>query len=106
MTNKNFEAVVRRQPGAATIDLYGDLTVAAGPALEGAYAAAESHRPEVIWLNFAGVAYINSSGIALIIGLLVRVRQSARSLMVYGLCPFHSHLFELAGLAEYMPVLG
>ncbi|MBI1877930.1 MAG: STAS domain-containing protein [Chloroflexi bacterium] len=105
MTKKNFETVIRCQPGVATIDLYGELTALAGPALEAAYTAAESHQPEAIWLNFAGIEYLNSSGIALIIGLLARARQTSRTLMVYGLHPFYVELFELAGLTEYMPVL-
>lgn len=105
MIHKNFEATVRHQLGAATIDLSGELTALAGPTLEGAYIAAESQQAEVIWLNFTGVDYLNSGGIALLIDLLTRARQSSRSLMVYGLSPFYTQLFELAGLTDYMPVL-
>ena len=84
--------------------MYGELTALAGPALEAAYTAAESYQPEVIGFNFAGIDYLNSAGIALIIGLLARARQTPCTLLAYGLRPFYAELFKLAGLTQYMPV--
>jgi anti-anti-sigma factor len=105
MFKKQFETIVSHRSGVATIDLCGELTALAGPALEAAYSAAESQKPEVIWLNFAGVNYLNSTGIALIIGLLARTQQTPCTLMACGLRPFYVELFELAGLDNYMPIL-
>lgn len=105
MSTKHFEAIGRYQPGSATIDLYGDLTAQAGEALTAAYTALASQNPDVISLNFAGVDYLNSNGIALIISLLARARQSSPTLMAFGLHPFHAELFQLAGLHKYMPIL-
>jgi anti-anti-sigma factor len=104
MTGKNFETTVHYHSGVATIDLSGDLTALVGAALDAAYRAVESQRPEIIWLNFSDIKYINSSGIALIIGLLAQTRQTSRNLMAYGLPAFYVELFKLAGLTEYMPV--
>jgi anti-anti-sigma factor len=105
MSTKQFEAIERYQPGSATIDLYGDLTAQATEALNAVYTAVERQNPGVIFFNFAGVDYLNSNGIALIISLLARARQNSLTLMAYGLRPFHAELFQLAGLHEYMPVL-
>jgi anti-anti-sigma factor len=105
MTIKHFEAIGRHQSGSATIDLCGDLTAQAREALQAAYTAVESQNPGVIFFNFAGVDYINSNGIALIITLLARARQTSCTLMAHGLRPFHAELFQLAGLHEYMPML-
>jgi anti-anti-sigma factor len=105
MTTKYFEAIEHHQPGLATIDLCGDLTAQAAPALNTAYNALESQNPNIIYLNFARVNYINSNGIALLISLLARARQTSRTLMAYGLRPFHAELFQLAGLHDYMPIL-
>lgn len=101
----HFEAIKHYEYGSARIDLYGDLTAQATEVLNAAYAALESQNPEVIFLNFAGVNYLNSNGIALIINLLMRARQSSRTLMACGLRPFYTELFHLAGLDEYMPLL-
>jgi anti-anti-sigma factor len=105
MRTKHFEAIGHYQPGSATIDLYGDLTAQAAEALTAAYAAVESQNPGVIFFNFAGVDYLNSNGIALIISLLARTQQNSHTLMVYGLHPFHAELFQLAGLHAYIPIL-
>jgi anti-anti-sigma factor len=105
MSTKHFEAIGRYQSGSATIDLYGDLTAQAAEALNAAYTALESQNPGVIFFNFAGVDYLNSTGIALLIGLLERARQSSHTLMAYGLCPFYAELFQLAGLHRYIPIL-
>ncbi|MBE7474003.1 MAG: anti-sigma factor antagonist [Anaerolineae bacterium] len=105
MNTKHFEAIGRYQPGSATIDLYGDLTVHAAEALDAAYTALASQNPGVIFFNFAGVDYLNSTGIALLISLVARARQSSHTLMAYGLRPFHAELFQLAGLHAYMPIL-
>lgn len=103
MTKKQFETIIRHQPGTTTIDLSGQLTALAKADLDAAYTAAESQNPEIIWLNFRGVTYINSNGIALIIGLLLRARQASCNLMACGLPPFYVELFEIAGLTEYLP---
>lgn len=105
MVTRYFEAIGRYQPGSAIIDLYGDLTAQAAEALAAAYTTLESQNPGVIFLNFAGVDYLNSNGIALLISLLARARQTSHTLIAYGLRPFHAELFQLAGLHDYMPIL-
>jgi anti-anti-sigma factor len=104
MTIAHFETIEHHYAGLATIDLCGDLTAQATEALNAAYTALESRNFSVIFFNFAGVNYINSNGIALLISLLVRARQSSRTLLAYGLHPFHAELFQLAGLNQYMPI--
>jgi anti-anti-sigma factor len=104
MIIKHFETMEHQHLGLAAIDLCGDLTAQAAEALNAAYTALESQNFSVIFFNFAGVNYINSGGIALLISLLVRARQSSRTLLAYGLRPFHAELFQLAGLNQYMPI--
>ncbi|MBE7556993.1 MAG: STAS domain-containing protein [Anaerolineales bacterium] len=105
MTIQHFETIEHQLLGWATINLCGDLTAQAMEALNAAYTALESQNFSVIFFNFAGVNYINSGGIALLISLLARARQNSRTLMAYGLCSFHAELFQLAGLNHYMPIL-
>ena len=75
-TNESVMAV-RRREGAAIIDLAGDIDSRAERPLEAAWdeAAAE---PGAVVLNFEGAHYINSTGIALIVGLLARGRADPR----------------------------
>ena len=79
MPAQPFEADVRRQPDAqppaAVIDLHGEINAAAEARLNAAYAEAQAQNPPTIVLNFGEVSYMNSTGIALIVGLLARDAQ-------------------------------
>src|ERR671939_612401 len=104
MPTKHLEATVRQEPGVAVIDLTGEINGFAEEALNAAYAEAESNDPEAILLNFEGVDYINSTGIALIVGLLARARVSQRRLVAYGLSDHYVEIFEITRLSDFMGV--
>ncbi len=99
-----FDASVRRQPRAAIIELRGDINAAAEARLTTAYDQAEQDSPELILLNFERVDYINSTGIALVVGLLARARKSSQRLIACGLSPHYREIFEITRLVDYMPV--
>ena len=77
MPAKRLEASVRQEPGGAVLDLRGEINSFAQEALDAAYAEAEAKDPEAILLKFDGVDYINSTGTALIVGMLARARLQA-----------------------------
>ncbi|MDP9023629.1 MAG: anti-sigma factor antagonist [Actinomycetota bacterium] len=98
-----FNAQVRDRGGAAVLDLHGDLDGRADAALNGAYADAAGTTAVVpLVLNFKDVGYINSTGIALIVGLLAKARAEARSIRVVGLSEHYRHIFEITRLADFM----
>jgi anti-sigma B factor antagonist len=103
-TTHSFDVSVRRQPRAAIIELRGEINAGAEARLSAAYTQAEEENPDVILLNFEQVAYINSTGIALIVGLLARARKSKRRLVASGLSEHYREIFEITRLADYMPV--
>jgi anti-sigma B factor antagonist len=76
MAVRHLEAEVRQKRGVVVLDLRGEINGFAQEALDAAYSEAESNDPEAILLNFEGVDYINSTGIALIVGLLAKARAS------------------------------
>ena len=99
-----LEVHVRQQPRAAIIDLRGEINASAEEALNAAYAEAESSAPEVIVLNFHGVDYINSTGIALVVGLLAKARAARRRLLAFGLSEHFVEIFNITRLADFMTV--
>lgn len=105
-TAQPFDASVRRQPRAAIIELRGEINAAAEAGLNAAYAQAEQDEPELILLNFERVGYINSTGMALVVGLLARARKQRRRLVACGLSPHYREIFEITRLVDYMPVFG
>ena len=105
MPTKHLEATVRQEPSIAVIDLVGEINGFAQEALDAAYAEAESNDPGAILLNFEGVDYINSTGIALIVGLLARARASHRSLLACNLSEHYVEIFNVTRLSDFISVL-
>lgn len=104
MPAQPFAASVRHQPDAGIIDLRGEINAAAEASLSAAYTEAEGRNPPTIVLNFGAVSYINSTGIALIVGLLARARKAKRRLLVFGLSPHYQEIFQITRLADFMTV--
>lgn len=105
MPATRFESTVRIEPERAVIDLRGNVDGSAKDELAAVYerAAVESGAPLVL-LNFAGVEYINSTGIALIVGLLGRARAEGRSLAACGLSAHYREIFEITRIADFMSI--
>jgi anti-sigma B factor antagonist len=106
MPRQLFDVNVRHQPRAAIIDLHGEINANAETSINQAYQQAEQSEPEVILLNFGDVGYINSTGIALIVGLLARARKGKRQLRACGLSEHYREIFEITRLADFMRVYG
>src|SRR5918912_3417269 len=104
MPTKHLEATVRQEPGVAVIDLTGEINGFVEEALNAAYAEAESNDPHAILLNFEGVDYINSTGIALIVGLLAKARASHKRLLACNLSEHYVEIFNITRLSDFMSV--
>lgn len=87
---------------AAVIDIAGDLTASSEPLLMDAFGRAGDTRRVV--LNFTGLEYMNSTGIGLLVTLLVRARRSQQELAAYGLTPHYRQIFELTRLDEAIAI--
>ncbi len=99
-----FEAAARHRDGVAVIDLRGEIDRGAEEALNTAYVRAVDDDPAAILLNFNDVEYINSTGIALIVGLLARARKEGRSITAYGLSDHYKEIFQITRLSDFMAI--
>ena len=104
MTPQTFSAQVRTENQRVVIDLHGEINAQADQALNQAYTEADNQNPEVIVLNFSGVDYINSTGIALIVGLLAQSRKTHRRMVVYGLSDHYVQIFQITRLSDFMDI--
>lgn len=104
MTPQTFSARVRTEKQRVVIDLQGEINALADEALNHAYVEADGYDPEVIVLNFSEVDYINSTGIALIVGLLAQSRKTRRRLAVYGLSDHYVQIFQITRLSDFMNI--
>src|SRR5215207_10146735 len=104
MAVRHLNVEVRLEPDIAVLDLMGEINGFAEEALNAAYVEAEAKNPKTILLNFEGVEYINSTGIALIVGLLARARASHRSPLACNLSEHYVEIFNITRLSDFMSV--
>lgn len=102
MPDNHFEAKVRQEADMAVIDLQGEVDAFAQAGLEAAYAAAAQEDPPNVLLNFEAVDYINSTGIALIVGILAKARAAGRQVLACGLSEHYEEIFSITRLADFM----
>ena len=105
MTNM-CEATTRIVPGAAVIELSGDIDGSAAAILTAAYAeAVNGDSPELLGtvvLDFGAVDYINSTGIALIVSVLARARAERRKVVACGLSAHYREIFDITRLSDFI----
>ncbi|HYZ93962.1 MAG TPA: STAS domain-containing protein [Actinomycetota bacterium] len=97
-----FEADVRRNEGVVVLELHGEVDGAADEAINTAYEEAIAHNPKTVLINFDAVSYINSTGIALIVGLLAEARSSDRNVSVCGLSDHYKEIFEITRISDFV----
>ena len=99
-----FEATVRPQGDATIIDLVGQVNALAQGSLEAAADEALAAEPRRIVLNFSDVGFINSTGIAMVVGLMGRARAAHVKVEAFGLTDHFREIFEITRLIDFMTV--
>jgi anti-sigma B factor antagonist len=101
MPESKIKMDVRRgSPEVSVIDIMGDLTGYVEDVLMQAYNEAATPPTRTIILNFAGLEYMNSSGIGLLVTLLIRANRQKQRLLACGLSEHYTHIFELTRLTD------
>lgn len=97
------EVVVRHLSGTVILEMTGELNSSASGVLAPAYDdAVQDGEPGTIVLDFTNVVYINSTGIALVVGVLARARAQSRTLIAVGLSDHYREIFTITRLSDYM----
>ena len=105
MSTIPLQTRVRSADGAvAVIELTGDVTAACETELMDAYREAGRAEARGIVLDFTGLDYMNSSGIGLLVTLLVRVRREGRQISAFGLSDHYREIFAITRLSDYIHV--
>ena len=88
----------------AVVDIRGEVTAACEPVLMSAYEAASDGKTSRLVLNFAGLEYMNSGGIGMLVTLLVRANRQRQQLAAFGLSDHYREIFELTRLDEAITI--
>ncbi|MCA9985676.1 MAG: STAS domain-containing protein [Anaerolineales bacterium] len=100
-----LSATVRKLPAdASIIDIRGDITGQAEEILMTAYGLASQGGTKTIILNFEALDYMNSSGIGLLVTMLIRVQRQKQRLLAFGLSEHYQQIFELTRLNEAIAI--
>jgi anti-sigma B factor antagonist len=94
---------VRPADGAGIIEIHGELNASADAALSDAYSRA-AEEGDVVILNFAGLEYMNSSGIGLLVTLLIRANRQKKRLVICGLTEHYRNIFRITRLDDAIAI--
>jgi anti-sigma B factor antagonist len=106
MTDAQTSLQVRRASEAtAIIALRGELTGSTEGALMDAYGQASDALTRTIVLDFTELEYMNSTGIGLLVTLLVRAQRQRQRLVAFGLSDHYRQILALTRLDEAIGVV-
>ncbi len=104
MTDRRFTADVRPEGDSVVIELAGDINAFASHDLKTATDAALAIAPQRLVLNFTHTDFINSTGIALIVGTLGKSREARVPVSACGLSEHYREIFEITRLVDFMEI--
>ncbi|GAB4434192.1 MAG: STAS domain-containing protein [Chloroflexi bacterium OHK40] len=104
MLEDELTVSTRERDGVAIIDLFGDVTTFAEEKINGAYREVTNKGARFVLLNFRQNDYINSAGIAILIGIVTEVNRNNQKLAVSGLSQHFQKIFRMVGLAQYAEI--
>ena len=90
--------------GQATIAILGDLSGAADAELTGAYDEARTAGMTGLTIDFSKAAYINSTGIAVLVRILAAGRRDGIEVRARGLSPHYIEIFEITRISDFMRI--
>lgn len=104
MLKKEIRVERRKVDNAAIIDLRGDVNASGEEAIKGAYRSATEEGAENILFNLKEVEYIDTSGIAVLIGIVMEAQKAKQKVLVYGVSSHYKKIFELVRLPMYVDI--
>jgi anti-sigma B factor antagonist len=79
----------------------GDIASTSKDAVLGTYQSLPKDSAKLVLLDFTKVDYINSSGIALVIQMLIEASNSGQKVFAFGLSPHFTKVFTMVGITKY-----
>ena len=79
----------------------GDIASTSKDAVIGTYQGLSKETAKIVLLDFTKVDYINSSGIALVIQLLMEASNSGQKVYAFGLSAHFNKVFTMVGITKY-----
>lgn len=105
MPEAHVQMSVRQpRPEVSVIDIQGEVTAFAEPVLAAAFEKASRGEVAAVVFNFAGMDYMNSGGIGLLVTTLIRAQRNGQQLRATGLGEHYREILALTRLDEAIAV--
>ena len=102
--NNDIEVTIHDRDDVAIIDIKGDVTAVTGEAIEEAYQEVSLTGSTKILLVFDQECYINSGGIAILIGIISESQDNKQIIRMGGLSEHFHKIFDMVGLTRYTDI--
>src|SRR5579875_2501303 len=104
MADKTTQVKVSEVPGSDGVPITvlrfaGDITSTSKEAVLGTYQSLPAQTKRIL-LDMSKVEYLNSSGIALVIQMLMQADKSGQCIQTFGLTPHFQKVFTMVGLTK------
>jgi anti-anti-sigma factor len=100
--SSNLKVATRDEPAASVIELHGDLSADGEVQVKDAYAAAVASGPGAVLFDLSHTAYINTSGISVLIAVAMEAKKAGVTLLVAGASPHYKKVFDLVRFSSFV----
>jgi len=102
--NKEIQVSISNRDDVSILNIKGDVTAITGEAIEEAYQKVSTDGAKKILLYFDKDGYINSGGIAILIGIASESRKKDQKIRITGLSSHFQKIFDMVGLTKYTEI--
>jgi anti-anti-sigma factor len=102
--NKDIQVSISQKDDVSILNIKGDVTAITGESIEEAYQKVSKGGAQKILLYFDKDGYINSGGIAILIGIASESRKNGQTVRMTGLSGHFQKIFNMVGLTKYTEI--
>lgn len=102
--NKDIQVSISQKDDVSILQIKGDVTAVTGESVEEAYQKITTTGAKKILLHFDQEGYINSGGIAILIGIASESRKNGQVVRMTGLSGHFQKIFSMVGLTKYTEI--
>ena len=103
LTQVKMEEVRCGETPITVLRFAGDITSTSQAAILGTYQKVSDSAKRIL-LDFSDVDYLNSSGIALVIQMLIAASKTGQIIQTFGLKPHFQKVFAMVGITKYTTI--
>ncbi len=100
--SSNLKIESRPAAGATVIELHGDVSADGESLVKGAYAEAVDAGLGAVLFDLSRTAYINTSGISVLISVVMEAKKTGVPVLVSGASPHYKKVFDLVRFSSFV----